>query len=158
VSSATTGWYTSANSVGRRPPLSPARGRRPGRGRQTGDGAGEVPLERLLVHGGVDERRVEHRVAPLPLRLGVVHRRVGVAQQRVGIAGRLGEGDPDARPHARRRRAARRERHRGAQRADDPLGDRLGVARPAHVLEQDGELVPAEARDRVAPARRVQEA
>ena len=83
--------------------------------------------------------------------LGRVHRDVGVAQQLVGgLAPACRDGDADA--GARRAPPCRRAANGLAQRLDDALGhvDRRRVV--VGVLEQDRELVAAEARGGVAGA------
>ena len=101
------------------------------------------PFEDALVH-----RLLEDAIAARSVALADVHRGVGVADQLVGIAGRLivvgaAEGDADARAN-RHVLAADRDRHlEPAHEALREVDRGRGVA---DVLDQDGELVPAEAR------------
>ena len=92
------------------------------------------------------------RVAGAPgLRaLGLVHRDVGVLHQLLVVAGVLGEQrDADARGDAQVQ-ALDRERLR--DRAEDLVGDHLGLRDVAQAAEQHAELVAAEPRRGVAGA------
>ncbi len=91
---------------------------------------------------------VEHLVTGLAARLGVIHRRVGVAHHlvRVVVVGRT-ERDADAR---RGEHLASADRERRAQRVLDPEGDRIRLRVVAETVEQNRELVAAEAGQRVA--------
>ena len=111
-------------------------------------------LELLLEPVAAQDRGVhaalEARPAALALLLGLVHGDVGVADQ-LARAGRLGVvgGDADAGADADRLVAGR---HALGERGEDPLGDHHDVLGPVEAVEQDGELVAAEARDGVARA------
>ena len=83
---------------------------------------------------------------PLPSRLGVVHRDVGIAQQLLGVVVRLREGHADAGGDMR---VAAVEHERLLEGLGDRRRDALHVAAIADALEQDRELVAAEARHRV---------
>ena len=89
---------------------------------------------------------VEHGLATLAVGLRAVHGDVGVAQDglRRGIG--LGEGDPDRRVDEQ---LALRDLERRAQGLVHALGDERGLVGVGHAVEQDGELVAAEAGDRV---------
>ncbi len=80
-------------------------------------------------------------------RLGLVHGGVGLPEQ---VVGRAPAGDREGHPDARREEdlpAAHLDR--GRQRRGDPPGHLHGPVLATHVLQQHGELVPAQARDRV---------
>ncbi len=97
----------------------------------------------LCVH-----RRVVVREAVLAGLLGGIHRDVGVPEELVGGA----SGRRPARSRCSRdRRLAARKLERPAHRLEERLGDDLGAAMVDR-LEQDGELVAAEARRGVAGA------
>ena len=92
----------------------------------------------------------EDLVAGAAARLGPVHRRVRVAQHVLGavVAGaRQRDADADAGEHLVPAHLDRR-----GQLLVNPLGDAGGVRLAVDVLEQHGELVAAEARERVARA------
>ena len=93
----------------------------------------------LLVHG-----RLEHAVAALALALGDVHGRVGVADQLVGVGGGSGLGHRDAQAGADDDVVVV-ELERAGQRLEDPLGGLGGGLDVVDVLQQDRELVAAEA-------------
>ena len=102
-------------------------------------------VARPRVHVGV-----EHLVTRFAARLGVVHRRVGVPHDLVGIAVLAGaEGDADAR---RREHLAARDHNRFAQRFLNAEGDDVCLLLVADRLQQNRELVAAEARQRVSVA------
>ena len=104
------------------------------------------PLAQLLLHA-----RLEHDVAPLAGGFRVVHRDVGVAQQLLGVVAGLRKCDADAGRrcrYRRRRAAAARRMTRVIVAAIRSTSRRLVDA-----LEQDRELVAAEARDGVGGAR-----
>ena len=110
----------------------------------------QIRLDLEELHGAFVHRRLEDGVPVLPGGLGRVHRRVRVADEVVRSDVRLGrQRDAGARPdedlaatdlehRSERLLEPRRQLDRG------DLGDRI--------LEQDGELVAAQARDRVARA------
>ena len=110
----------------------------------------QVCLQLHPLDDGVAHVRLEHLKAAFPARLRRVHRDVRVAQQVFGAGVRgLAEGDPDAR--------TRRDLHlvdleRRLQPRADPFRDRDGRPLVVEVVEQDRELVPREARERVARA------
>ncbi len=92
--------------------------------------------------------RLEQLVAALAGALGPVHREVRVAQEVVGPAfAARRDGDPDARPRERVRVA---DADRDADHVDQAIGDEPGVLGAGQVLDEDGELVAAEAGRRVA--------
>jgi hypothetical protein len=112
------------------------------------DGAPQIvlepePVERLRVH-----HRVEQLVARLAARLGVIHRRVRVAHDlfRVVVL-HAAERDADAR---RREHLAAADRERRAQRFLNPERDRVGLLLVFELVEQNRELVAAEAGERIA--------
>ena len=92
-----------------------------------------------VVHGGL-----EQAVAALALGLGDVHRGVGVADQLVGVGGvpRLDDRDAEAGADDQ---VVVVELERAAERVEDPLGGLDRRLRVVDVLEQDRELVAAEA-------------
>ena len=80
--------------------------------------------------------------------LGPDHRDLGLAQELVGRRpDRVGEGDAHRRADEP---LASVERERRAQLGADPVGDVAGLVGVADRVEDDPELVAAEARDRVA--------
>ena len=88
---------------------------------------------------------VEHRAAIAPFRLGPVHRGVCVAQQFFAeTIARLPERDADAR---RRKQLAAAEPQRLADRHQDVRGQRFALLHMRKRIDQDRELVAAEARD-----------
>ena len=96
---------------------------------------------------------VEELAAGPALFLGPVHRRVGVADQHVGV-GRLagrgpGDGDPDAGGDEVLGAADRVGLGEGG---GDPVGDRHRLVLVGEAVDQDAELVAAEAGDDVAGA------
>ena len=109
------------------------------------------PLEIDLELDPLDDVGVHVRgvgaVAALALGLGPVHREVGVAKERLGVLG--AGGDPDARAHVD---LAPLDRDRIGERLEDAARGRRRVGRVVDLLDQDGELVAAEARDRVGRA------
>jgi hypothetical protein len=121
------------------------------------DGAREVALQLHPVHHGVEQGAVEQAVAGArprggvaPGGLGRVHRDVGVAQQPFGREPRRAQRDAHARAH---RHLAPVDPHRPAHRAHQALGEGRHVLRRPRRLDEHGELVAAEPRHRVAPAR-----
>ena len=123
-----------------------------GRQRALQVGAQLQALQHALVHLGLEEA-----VAALAVALGDVHRRVGVADQLVGVGHAVLGGDRDAEAAAQRELLVG-----GGQRRADGLHDALGgVGRlldALDVLQQDGELIAAEARGGVAGADRQRQA
>ncbi len=106
--------------------------------------------ERDLVHLGLVEPAAGTACA-----LGLVHGQVGVAHQLGHRPAPERGGDPDACCHLEH---SSLDVERGAERAHDPVGRqqcRLGVG---DALQQDGELVAAEARGRVRLAKRAAQA
>ena len=96
------------------------------------------PLQPLVA-----ERQAVRLVSVLAVALGVVHREVGLAEKRIGDAAGLRHGDTDGR---RDGDVFAGDREAAAQSGEDSVargGDLAGVV---DVLEQDGELVAAEAR------------
>ena len=82
--------------------------------------------------------------------LGLVHGLVGATEQlRVVELRALSQGDPDA---GRDERLQSPEVERPAQGLPKPPGDELRLVRVVKILEQHGELVPAEASGSVADA------
>ena len=112
------------------------------------------PGERPRVHVGLEDL-----VVALAVLLGHVHGRVGVAQQLlgVGLADHRGvaEGDPDA---GRDRDVAVLERDRGLQGVHHALGDLDRLHLVLGLVQQDRELVAAEAGGRVDGPHRVLQA
>ena len=101
-----------------------------------------MPLDDVRVHV-----RGVGAVAALALGLGPVHGEVGVAQERLGVLG--AGGDPDARADVD---LAPLDRDRIGERLEDAARGRGRVGGVVDLLDQDGELVAAEARDRVGRA------
>ena len=81
------------------------------------------------------------------LRLRAVHRRVGLLQEVDAV---VAERDADARP---KRELVSRRRDRRRDLLQQPFGDNRRLGRLGHGREQHGELVAADARDRVAGAK-----
>jgi hypothetical protein len=107
------------------------------------DGAPEIALQAQAFEYPVVHGRVEDLVATLPLLLGLVHGEVGVSQHLLcpdffGGA----QGDADA---GREEYLVSHNGERRPQFLDDPLRDPGGILYAPHLLEQDGELVPAKA-------------
>ena len=111
------------------------------------DRALEIDLElHALDDVGVHVRGVR-AVAALALGLCPVHGEIGVAKERLGV---LGPGcDPDARADVD---LAALDRDRVGERLEHAACCRGRVGRVVDLLDQDGELVAAEARDRVGRA------
>jgi hypothetical protein len=86
-------------------------------------------------------------VAPLAAALRPVHRQVRVAEQGLGVV--AARRDPDARAHVE---LAFAKLERLLKRIQEPLRGAGGVARLAELLQQDRELVSAEAGDGVGRA------
>ena len=99
---------------------------------------------------GVDHAVLVDAVLAAAGVLGGVHRDVGVAQQRLGALG-VGGGERDADAGAGGD-AVLAERDRAGERVEQALGRALGVREVGDVLEQDGELVAAQAGDGVLGA------
>ena len=97
----------------------------------------------LVAHGEVEDLE-----PGVPQRLGAVHGDVGVAEQILGleVAGRAQHRADARRGHQVPARDAEWRR----QGLADPRRGVLDVVRTAHLLEHDGELVSAQARDHVA--------
>ena len=91
-------------------------------------------------------RRLEQAVAALAVALGDVHRGVGVADQLVGVGGRLAARRPRCRGWRGRRAPCCSSAQRRGERVEDALGGVGRLLGADDVLEQDGELVAAEAR------------
>ena len=105
------------------------------------------PLDDLLVH-----RRLEYSVAPFAVPLRHVHRNVSVAQELLRVRSPevvAGEANADACSwiHLVGVDVVRR-----LEPGEDACGNIGGVRRIGNAVEQDCELVPAEARDRVCRA------
>ena len=116
-------------------------------------GAELEPLDDALVHRGL-----EHPVAPLAVSLGHVHGHVGVAQELGGLGNRVlavDHADTDARP---REDLLAVDLVRDLQRVKDPRRGVGRLRRVADALQQDRELVAAEAGDGVGGANRDPEA
>jgi hypothetical protein len=77
--------------------------------------------------------------------LARVHRDVGLAQQRSGVVAGPGDGNADARLH---QQLAPIDNERPGEAAKDLLSDGVHLTR-ARLLQQDGELVTAQAGHRV---------
>jgi hypothetical protein len=99
------------------------------------------PAHHLRVHRGVEDR-----VAALAVGLRAVHGDVGVAHHLVRRRVRGGDRDPDRRVDEQ---LAPLQLERDLQRRQDALGDHRRLAGVADVVEQERELVAAQARDRV---------
>jgi hypothetical protein len=108
----------------------------------------QLLLDRERLHGPVAHRGVEQLGPSAAALLRAVHRGVSVLEEALALdrVVRLRQRHPDARAEAELR-AARPQRL--AQGLLEPVGDRDGLEHPAHALADDGELVAAEARDRV---------
>ena len=118
------------------------------------DRAAQVRLEVEAGEHVALHPHVEDGVARLALRLGAVHRDIGVVDQLERIDVRPSERDADRTGDVE---LAPDDLQRIGQRAQHTLGDDRGLARVRDVLEQHGELVAADPRDRVAgPQRGVQ--
>ncbi|HVY08558.1 MAG TPA: hypothetical protein VHB18_00230 [Mycobacteriales bacterium] len=111
------------------------------------DGQAKVRLEVELLHraGGAAGVLVPPAQS---LGLGVVHGEVGVVEEVVTGRARSGHGQPDR--QACHDRPTRSHRDRLRHRRHDAVGDAVRLVQPVDVLEQDGELVAAEARDGVS--------
>ena len=112
------------------------------------DRAAQVVLELQQPAGARVHRGVEHLVARLPQGLGAVHGGVGVAQELIGsdVVTRLVESQSDARPHGH---LATVEVERLRERIQHTLRRCFYLMDGGHILEQDPELVAAEAGDGV---------
>jgi hypothetical protein len=96
-------------------------------------------------------RRLEQAVAALAVAVGDVHRRVGVAEQLVGVGGAAALDHRDAEARAQRQLLAAHGQRPG-QAGEDALGRVGDLLCSLDVLEEDRELVAAEARRGVARA------
>ena len=113
-------------------------------------------LELEPLDGARAQRLVEDLQPRLALLLGLVHGGVGVADQVVG-ADRVALGQRDAEAGADEAVLAL-ELERLADRGGEPVGDAADVVEVLDALEQDHELVAAEAGDHVVGAQLVGEA
>jgi hypothetical protein len=120
------------------------------RGGERQHGGAQVGLELQPGEGALLHGALEVRVLVAAARLGGVHRHVGVAQERARVVVGSGHGHADARRDEHLARAL--DAHRRADHGEHALGGHVGLLARAHVLEQHGELVAAEARHRVALA------
>jgi hypothetical protein len=114
----------------------------------------QVVLERRPLGRRVGDPVLVRAVPALAGGLRGVHRGVGVPQQGVGVGrvARAGGGDADARADGD---LPAGDRDGLGDRLDQAVGDALGVADAVQVVEEDRELVPAEAGDGVVgPQRR----
>src|ERR671924_190744 len=105
-------------------------------------GAEFEPLEDALVHGGLEDP-----VAALAVPLGHVHGDVGIPEELLGVVRRdlaVGEADPEARP---REDLLRVDLELRLERLEDPVGDVRRLLEVSDPVEEDRELVAAEARD-----------
>ena len=115
----------------------------------------QVVLDREPAVGRLVHRLGEELVAVPPAVLDVVHRDVRVLHQHVGVAAVVGvERDAGAR---REVELATLDEVRRAELAEQVLRDDARVARVAHLLQHDDELVAAESRDGVAGAQRARQ-
>ena len=109
---------------------------------------GLEPAHRARPHLGVEDL-----AAPAAALLGPVHRRVGVADQQLGVgrlaACRPGDGDADAGGDEMVGAAHRVGLREGAR---HPVGDRQRLVLVGEPVDEDAELVAAEAGDDVAGA------
>ena len=111
----------------------------------------EVVLELEALGHAPADGGVEELVARAAVVLGALHRGVGVAHERLGVvAAPVGDGDADAGADDDGSVA---EHDRRGERVEQPLGDLDRAALAGQALAEDGELVAAEARERVAAAR-----
>ena len=110
------------------------------------------PLQVDLELEALDDRRVhlglEERVAALAARLRPVHRQVGIPQEGLGRGCARGDPDRDGDEHLA---AAQLEGQ--VERVEDAAGEAGGVARGGDLVDQDRELVAAQAGHRVARPR-----
>jgi hypothetical protein len=101
-------------------------------------GFGLEPGDRGGMHLGL-----EVLVAVLAAFFGPAHGQIGVAQELTGGDGRPVEGDADAH---RGRHLGGADHQRMAERVEDAPGEVGGDIDPLHVLDENGELVPAQPR------------
>ena len=106
----------------------------------------EVGLEFAAPLNGVVHRGFERDVAALSGRLGTVHGDVSIPEHLFGGSPLAVHCDPDAR---RELDAVAFELERLGQGPQDALGALTRLRGPGHVLEEHGEFVPSEPRDRV---------
>src|SRR5919197_1830510 len=100
------------------------------------------PLDRALLHAGIKDG-----AASLAIRLGFVHGQIGGAHQSLRtVAAGPTKGNAGARAHDY---LVPVERHRYLEGIGDAFGCRAGLVKAADVLEQNRELVAAEACDGV---------
>ena len=111
--------------------------------------APNIRLEAQALLQQVLHLRPESDVTALPGRLGVVHRDVRVAEQRLGSGLAGGVGDADARRDPQRLPV---ERERRLQFLDQRPGAALHLRDRGDSLQQHGELVSPEPRDRIGGA------
>ena len=114
------------------------------------DGAPQFRLQAESGYDGVVHRRFEDLESGLALRLGGVHRHVGVAQQLIGGVAVLADGDADAGADV----DLLAQNPEGSPKGDSNSLRDAGRGGDVGVLEQDGELVAAEAGGRVLGAQR----
>ena len=106
------------------------------------------PAQRAGAHLGVEEL-----AAGAALFLGPVHRRVGVADQHVGVGRLAGRGPGDGDPEAGGDEVLDAVDHVGlGEGRRDAVGDRHRLVLVGEAVDQDPELVAAEAGDDVAGA------
>src|SRR5207247_2081274 len=119
------------------------------------DGLAQVALQLQALHGRRMHARLEERVATLAPSLSGIHRDVRVPQQLVGALPRgRGGGDANAASHVDLSPVDLHGRLEGGL---DSLGDLNGVRDLPRLLEQDRELVSAEASHCVARADAVEQ-
>src|SRR5262249_3870974 len=110
------------------------------------DAGAEVVLEEAGGKMGRLHRRLEHPPGAAAALLGVVEGKVGAAEQRLVFAGVVERGDADRGRNLDTMSAGEHRRQAG----EDPTGEidrRLGLRRR---MLKDGELVAAQAGDKVA--------
>ena len=108
----------------------------------------QVVLEREALDHAAADVLVEELVARAAQVLGALHRHVGVAHERLGaVAEPVGDGDAEAGVDEDGLVA---EHDRRGEAVEQPLGDLDRPALPGQALAQDGELVAAQPRERVA--------
>ena len=112
------------------------------------DGSAQIGVELQSGHGLLVHSLVEHLVPRFPGGLGVIHCGVGVAEQVVGcVVLELVERDPDA---GAGEYLAAAELERCGQLGLQAFGDEAGISARLDAVQQDHELVAADAGDRVA--------
>ena len=114
------------------------------------DGPVHLGRELQAIRGAGAHVGVEHLVVGLLL-LCFVHRGVRVAQEGVGVDAAVGRtrNDPDA---GLDEHLLASQLEGGAQSLGDALGHLGGLVQAGDVFQEDGELVPAETRERVSRA------